>query len=385
MLTDLTDIRNILSRRRLPALDGLRAVAVLTVMVYHFGFASVPGDLGVTAFFVISGFLITWLLLREYERTDTVSLRSFYMRRVLRIFPAYYAFIAITFAIDFWRKDIWTPGLTGSALGYVMNYYNALHGHPSTSVAHAWSLAVEEQFYLLWPLTFLVLARRGRKTIAGALVVLILLVCGWRSYLYIARGVGSAYVYNAFDTRFDELAIGCLLAVVAGSAWFSSGVRMVTCRAWLPLVTLALLLTSRTGGSARYHYGPGFTIDALLVATFIVQMLVLHRQWLWAWLEHPVVRFVGTISYPLYLYQLWGLDVGHRARFLPIGGELLVGLAASGILASGSYYVIERPFLSMKRRFERFVTPVAAPVVPAGSYRAAAGMFDEERITARER
>jgi len=353
-------------------------------MTYHFGFTAVPGDLGVTAFFVISGFLITWLLLREYERTGEVSLRSFYIRRVLRIFPAYYAFLAVTFAIDFWRKDIWTPGLTGSALGYVMNYYNAFHGHPSTSVAHAWSLAVEEQFYLLWPLTFLVLARRGRKTVAGALVVLILLVCGWRSYLYIARSVGSAYVYNAFDTRFDELAIGCLLAVVAGSAWFSSGVRVLTCRAWLPLVTLTLLLVSRLGGSARYHYGPGFTVDALLVAMFIVQMLALRRHRLWSWLEHPAVRYIGTISYPLYLYQLWGLDLGHRARFLPAGGEFLLGLAASAVVASGSYYLIERPFLTMKRRFERSVAPATTPVVAAASYFAPAGTFDEGRITARE-
>src|SRR5437773_10945941 len=84
----------------LPALDGLRAVAVFTVIVYHYGIAAVPGDLGVSAFFVLSRFLITWLLLREHAADGTVSLRRFYTRRVLRTFPAYYAFIAVSFAID---------------------------------------------------------------------------------------------------------------------------------------------------------------------------------------------------------------------------------------------------------------------------------------------
>src|SRR5881628_2466461 len=136
----------------LPALDGLRAVAVFTVIVYHFGIAAVPGDLGVSAFFVLSGFLITWLLLREHAANGTVSLTRFYTRRVLRIFPAYYAFLALSFAIDHLRHDPWSPALRNSAIVYLINYFNAFNGHPNTSIAHAWSLAIEEQFYLLWPL-----------------------------------------------------------------------------------------------------------------------------------------------------------------------------------------------------------------------------------------
>ena len=120
-------------------------------MVYHFGIDAVPGDLGVSAFFVLSGFLITWLLLKEYRDTGTISLRRFYTRRMLRIFPAYYVFVAASFAIDTVRGDHWRPGLGLSALLYVVNYYNAFQGHPATSIAHAWSLGIEEQFYLLWP------------------------------------------------------------------------------------------------------------------------------------------------------------------------------------------------------------------------------------------
>src|SRR2546426_2623171 len=137
-------LTKVLAQQHLPALDGLRAVSVFTVMVYHFGFIRVPGDLGVSAFFVLSGFLITWLLLKEDRATGDVSLTRFYVRRVLRIFPAYYAFLAVSFVIDYMRHDPWSPALSTSAIFYVVNYFNALYGHPSTSIAHAWSLAIEE-------------------------------------------------------------------------------------------------------------------------------------------------------------------------------------------------------------------------------------------------
>src|SRR6266568_3863839 len=153
---------------RLPALDGLRAVAVGVVMVYHFGINAVPGDLGVSAFFVLSGFLITWLLLKEHGTTGDVSLRQFYTRRVLRIFPA------------------------PSALLYLVNYFNALHGHPTTSIAHAWSLGIEEQFYLLWPLLLLGLLQGGVARVARALVFLIVVVVAWRCVLLFGLHVDRA-------------------------------------------------------------------------------------------------------------------------------------------------------------------------------------------------
>src|SRR6267378_3170255 len=158
-----------LADRHLPALDGLRAIAVFTVIVYHFGIHTVPGDLGVSAFFVLSGFLITWLLLKEQRATGTVSTRQFYTRRVLRIFPAYYVFLAASFAVDYARGQQWPPGLRLSGLFYVVNYYNAFHGHNAGSISHAWSLGIEEQFYLLWPMLFLVLLRGGVGRAARAL------------------------------------------------------------------------------------------------------------------------------------------------------------------------------------------------------------------------
>ncbi len=345
-----------LAGRHLPALDGLRAVAVFTVIVSHAGLA-VPGDLGVSAFFVLSGFLITWLLLQEHRAAGTVSLRRFYTRRVLRIFPAYYAFLAVSFAIDHFRGHPWGSGLGLSALFYIVNYFNALHGHPPTAIAHAWSLGIEEQFYLLWPMLLLVLLRGGTRRAALTLTVVIAAVVLWRSVLYAGLHVGSAYVYNAFDTRFDNLAVGCLLALCAGAPRFQGIAARLARSALAPLATLALIVASRTGLALTYHYTVGFTVDAVLIAIFIVQVLQLYRTRLWSWLETPVVRYLGVISYPLYLWHIWALTGGHHFRAAGPVGEFAAGVIAAIALASGSYFVIERPFLALKRRFE----PAASP------------------------
>jgi peptidoglycan/LPS O-acetylase OafA/YrhL len=356
-----TRLRDALARRHLLALDGLRAVAVLTVIVYHFGIDAVPGDLGVSLFFVLSGFLITWLLIAERRATGNVSLRAFYTRRVLRIFPAYYAFVAVSFALDHWRGSSWPHGLMPAALLYYVNYFNGLHDNPATSLFHAWSLAIEEQFYILWPLCFLLLMRRGARSFTIALVALIAGVLLWRSYLYLDRGVGAAYVYNAFDTRFDNLAIGCLLAVWLAQDRYARPANAVGRYAWLPLVTVALLLVSRTRTPLAYHYTLGFTVDAVLLAILIVQMLQWHPSRGWRWLEYPAVRYLGIISYGMYLYHQWGLGAGrHIPSFSPVE-QLGAGIVATIIAATGSYYVIERPFLALKRRFERGRSAAGAP------------------------
>lgn len=356
-------LRNLLQQRHLPALDGLRAVAVFMVIGYHFGLP-IPGDLGVSAFFVLSGFLITWLLLSEHHTTGTISLRNFYSRRVLRIFPAYYFFIAVSLVIDYVRGHFWDRALLLSGFLYVVNYFNATHGHPATSIAHAWSLGIEEQFYVLWPLVLLALARRDRVSALVILTVAIVAVAAWRSYVYLGLHSGPAYPYNAFDTRFDNLAVGCFLALCASQPWFLRFVGTVAWSALLPIVTLVLLILSRTAIDS-YHYSIGFTVDAVLVVVLLVQLMLLHRHPLWSWLQNPVVRYLGIISYPLYLWHAWGLGVGQRLHMLPAAGQFIVGVAVCVALASGSYYAIEKPFLSLKKRFSSraSIAPHTASVV----------------------
>ncbi len=347
------DLAELIERDHLPALDGVRAVAVLLVMFSHSPLGHVPGDLGVSAFFVLSGFLITWLLLRERAETGTISLRRFYARRTLRIFPAYYVFLLLSLAADTALGTPWTLGLAAAAFLYGMNYYNAFLGHPSTSLAHCWSLAVEEQFYLIWPWLFRALVARGQRTLVTALVAIIAGVMAWRCLLYLGLGVPEAYAYNAFDTRFDNLAVGCLLAVGLGDARARRAATHLARSQLLPLVTLALLWISRERISNAWHHGPGFTVDALLLAVLLVQLVQLSRAPLWRWLEHPGVRYVGRISYPMYLWHAWGLSAARHVDALPPLGRFALGVALTLGVASASYFFVEKPFLRLKRRYER--------------------------------
>jgi peptidoglycan/LPS O-acetylase OafA/YrhL len=356
--------------RHLPALDGIRALAVFIVILYHAGVAHVPGDLGVTAFFVLSGFLITWLLDSEYARTGTVSLKEFYIRRTLRIFPAYYVFVILSLIADFGLGHTWSKGLATSAFTYTVNYYNAFQGHPSTTIAHAWSLGVEEQFYLLWPLAFLALTRKGDSRLRQTgLLWIILLVVAWRSALFVLAHASTSYVYNAFDARADALAVGCFIAVAADGAMFRRFERAVRSSAWLPLLTLGLLWYSRELGSEQYHYTLGMTVDAVLLGIFIIQMLGLSEAKGWNWLNSQPVRWLGLISYPCYLWHEWGLDIGSHL-FAPTTHKwaaFSAGYLATIALAAGSYYVIEQPFLRIKERRRAEATKTRSFLAPVAS------------------
>jgi peptidoglycan/LPS O-acetylase OafA/YrhL len=345
--------REVIARSHLPALDGLRAVAVFVVVASHSNLQiRVPGDLGVSAFFVLSGFLITRLLVREHEKTGEVSIRRFYLRRTMRIFPAYYAFLLVSYLLDARAGQQWSPALIANTLTYTVNYFNALNHHPTTSVAHAWSLAVEEQFYLLWPLAFTILAARGRRALITGVSVAAVAALAWRSWLILGAHVDPSYVYNAFDTRFDNLAVGCMLALAVDHAGVVAAAGAFAQRAWFPMVTVALLLTSRLALPAAYHYSIGFTVDAVLFAILIVQLLQLYKTRMWSWLEWPSVRYLGAISYPIYLYHAWGASLGRRLVGSAHSLDFAAAVVFTILLASGSYFMIERPFLKLKNRYD---------------------------------
>lgn len=338
---------------RLPALDGLRAVAVFEVMAGHAGLWA-RADLGVTLFFVLSGFLITRLLLAEYARSETINVWRFVGRRAGRIFPAYYAFLAVSFLADRLHGSPWPKDLAVAGVTYTMNYYNAIHGHPATTIAHAWSLAVEEQFYLLWPLTFLFLAHR-RRLVEGMIVVTGAVLL-WRTVALVTLHATSSYLYNAFEARCDALAIGCLLAActVRASRGFTAWQTRLTAKAWYPFVTVVVLTATDLLLPGWYRYTVGFTVDALLCALLLVQCMASSTSPAWSWLNHPVFVFLGTISYPMYLYHEWGASAGHHA--LP-AAPFVAGTLATVVLASGSYFVIEKPFLALRSRLLPAPTP----------------------------
>ncbi len=195
-------------RAHLPGVDGLRAIAALLVLALHTGLF--PGHGGVVVFFVLSGFLITWVLLQEEARHGGVSLRRFWLRRGLRIFPVFYVFWLVHLAFAD-ARFLGTPdGQRWTAFFYISDYYQAVTGHTRGAMTHTWSLGVEEKFYLLWPLALRALRTWRRR--AWALGAVVVGVQVWRGWVVLGWG-DATYAYYAFETRADQLAIGCLLAV----------------------------------------------------------------------------------------------------------------------------------------------------------------------------
>lgn len=324
----------------IPGIAFLRALSALLVMLYHFGFA-VPAGLGVTCFFVISGFLITRLLLLEVDATGAVSVTRFYGRRAFRIFPAFYVYwVVVTAGLVILKKHIvWGQAI--SSLFYVCNYYQGLHGYPSSAYSKTWSLAVEEQFYTVWPLVFSLLALQ-LAPLLRAIALAILSIWVLRIVLGLA-GVSEAYLYTAFECRADAILVGSGLAVAlrAFPAWVGWA---TVCGSPLKLVaTLTVIWASfplyQLG--TQYRDMVGHAIEPLLLATVLVQVLALSPKVLHV-LEARAFRFLGAISYSTYLY--------HGLFPLPASAGPVLKILAAYAVASVSYFLVEKPFLALRGR-----------------------------------
>ena len=331
----------------LPSLDGIRALAVMIVVFGHLGLP-VNSGLGVTLFFVLSGFLITWLLLKEEGQYGTVSLGMFYVRRSLRIFPAFYVFwFLVVVGLGVMRSHPVDWANSFASLFYYDNYYQAITSKWSSPLFHTWSLSTEEQFYLLWPPAFLLL----RNNQSREKLLMILIPCLWAYRLILVWvGVPQGYIYSALDTRADHLLIGCLFAVLMFERRGSKFWQAITGRGAFLAITLSMLalssyLTGLLGPAFRDTVG--FIADPLLAVALLAQGLSLQP----GWLNVKPIRYLGRISYSIYLYHMLASAAAHWAlsRFpapVEFSGAIVTAVAA-GFL---SYYFIELPALSLKHR-----------------------------------
>ena len=339
---------------RIPSLDGLRAISILLVLLGHAAMSdgaphlmapfSHVGNIGVRFFFVISGFLITTLLLKEHGKTGTISLRQFYLRRTLRIFPAAYFFIAVIAILAYLHWIRLIPHEILYAATYTMNY----HDYKALWLGQLWSLAVEEQFYLLWP--GLMLLAGARRAFRGAWVV-VFLVPILRAVMWFGLHATDTSMTKHFEAVADALAIGCLLAAYYNRLGASERYRRLQSHTVLFLgaafglvvIGNALFLVNRgmfyVGGQTLANLGTVFAIDwAIRHATHPLGRLL---NW------KPMVA-IGVLSYSLYLWQnpfLLG-TMGNVWTTFP--QNLLFAVAA----AVFSYFAVEKPFLRLKDRIE---------------------------------
>jgi peptidoglycan/LPS O-acetylase OafA/YrhL len=383
-----------LQRRKavhIPALDGLRGIAILLVVVFHFSQPAYSqtasglrlaiqrltgaGWVGVDLFFVLSGFLITSILY-EAKQSDGYF-KNFYMRRVLRIFPLYYGVLFVAFAVvplfhtyqtGFYKTIshhqiyLWT---------YLQNYVQ-LPWEGWAGFTHFWSLAVEEQFYLVWPAVVFLLNRRALMGVSIGVVVTALLL---RTFVVLDHQ--SAYAWT--PCRMDGLAIGAFLALAShghrGIVWLARPAVFVGAVA----AVLLVLVAARNHGS--FWYGDrrvqtiGYSLLALLFGAALVRAVVATPGSLWGGLLNSRwLRFFGKYSYGLYVFHgllMWwvkdglllsGLVRGLHSFYLGLLAHLLVLTVASTAVALLSWHLYEKHFLKLKRFFEYRATTLREPV-----------------------
>jgi peptidoglycan/LPS O-acetylase OafA/YrhL len=346
------------STRNIPSLDGLRAISIMFVVASHAHWALTGtlsrsawrnwhyyGVLGVTVFFVISGYLITNLLLKELDTTGSIRLKHFYIRRAFRIFPAFYVYLAFI-------GVLWSMGLVQETLGsyvaaftYTWNYYPYAAGW---TLGHVWSLCIEEQFYLCWPLLLLWAGKVRGLRIALCIILLAPFI---RVVTYEFAPVMRGHLGMMLHTRIDTLLFGCALAVLSQDPLFVAKLR----RLCHPLVLGGLLffvllvspvLSARFGGS--YDAPIGFTLLGASISILLFYCIQWPESTVGRVLNLWPVRHLGVISYSVYLWQQI-FDGGQpliHTRYL--GLTLLLIL----LTAEASYWVIERPALRLRRRLD---------------------------------
>jgi peptidoglycan/LPS O-acetylase OafA/YrhL len=372
----LSDLRrptlaSALRQPHLAGLDALRAVAVLLVLIDHSGLTNfgtlrvLYGGLGVEIFFVLSGFLITWLLLGEVDRHGRIDLGAFYWRRATRLLPAMLVYLVVgALLLLAMGKPLPWPAITAYAL-YAMNYYQGLTGAEPHYLSHAWSLAVEEQFYLLWPALLIVLLRRGwslRRSLAGLILSLWAVKAVW----VLVLGVGDDYLYRALETRADQLFMGCLLAVVlrSGDRWHAVFDTLARHR-WLAgaLVLALLATTALLQADVTTKYLIGYAVEPLLIAVLLPLVLVEARRagWVARAINAPVVVLIGQVSYGIYLYHPFLIHPVRNAVLRLTGSmPLAVGLSLLLVLAVAwaSFRWIETPLRHhLNGKLSRGATP----------------------------
>ena len=338
-----------------PALDGVRGIAIAAVVCLHaFGWPA-QGALGVDVFFVLSGFLITTLLLERRERGDR-SLRRFYARRALRLLPALFAmlaaYLAWTAVTDAGRLG---RALTGAAVavGYVANITAMWRPEAIPhELGQIWSLSQEEQFYLVWPPVLLILMRMRPSLVPRVLAFLIGAVALERFLMAMTSAEFPLYrIYLGPDTHAEPILVGCLFgfSFVNGGlpAWLASpGSRRRAAAVSGAFVACGVLLFDRVW---RYLFGtPLFTLFAVAAGIVIVSAAMDEGGIAGLLAFRPLV-FLGRISYSLYVWHLLVLSaIGIRVPEVSI--RSLIGVAASVGIATASFFLVERRFLRLKTR-----------------------------------
>jgi len=351
----------------MPQIEGLRFIAVLSVVVGHwvsldfsnnFVFSNIPYSAAVNLFFVISGFLITSILLNKKEEIHEgkisflKAIKNFYIKRILRIFPIYYLLIAILCILSYNSIKEYIVYL----LTYTLNWFMVAKSTYTGNVTHLWSLAIEEQFYLIWPFLIFIVPKRW---ILGTIIIFILI--GILSKIYFAYYIHYLMGVNAATTScFDSLGFGALIAYIQRKRTQPFRPRLY--KTYLLISILIYILLFIDPGFLNPELRGIFPNFGNSVVFFFIVTIAANNGFsrvIKSFLENNVVLYLGSISYGIYLYQAYATNVyfntGFNKYFPNMKGDadlfIMLFLIAI-IMASASWYLIERPILSLKKYFQ---------------------------------
>lgn len=353
---------------RIASLDGIRGIAALIVFVAHAGLGHiVPGGFGVTIFFFLSGYLITTLLRRELDKTGSISLKHFYLRRVYRIFPPLYLVLGLALLIAaFSTREVGLAAVLGQMAhltNYVHLFGNADDLAPYTHIM--WSLSVEEHFYLIFPLALLAMSRRldgGR--IALALAGACLAVLAWRTFLVLGLSIDSEYIYMASDSRMDSILFGCILGLwrnpkfdesigpLAGAVLFAGGI--------------VLLLASFVIRDPVFRDTLRYSIQGIGLFPVFYCAVRFNHWFVFRWLDSALMRALGLISYTFYLCHWAMISMIGKLVSDPVA-TALAAFAASVTFSGASYLLMERRFGALRRTLHGVKAPQPIQLAPAVS------------------
>ncbi|HEX3897589.1 MAG TPA: acyltransferase [Mycobacteriales bacterium] len=337
-----------------PELDGVRALAVLAILLYHLTFL-VPwlshvgrgGFLSVDLFFVLSGMLITDILVADVERRGRIDLWGFYRRRARRLLPALFTFILL--AVVYYQLAHGTGHLQLRGLKHVLTYtlYGLPHGNPQfpPGLGQVWTLVVEWEFYIAWSIALmLLLMTRVPKQVIGWLAVLGVVVCSLGRIWLLHHNGNVILNYHLGILRFQDMLAGCAIALLPSSQRIPNLVRSAG-------VVFLIFATVSAHYQSSWVYQYGLLLTALSTAVMIAPRN--NPWWFDKFLASRPIVWVGVISYSLYLWSVFAVsEVGGHTRSWPLALRALAVLAVAFTLASLSYYQVERRFRARSRRAE---------------------------------
>jgi peptidoglycan/LPS O-acetylase OafA/YrhL len=345
---------------KIPSLDGVRAISFLIVFAAHSGLDwIVPGRLGVNIFFLLSGYLITTLMIRERAKSGWISLKLFYARRALRIFPPMYSIASATLLYLWFSHQMAgiTAGGLCSQLFYYQNYW--YHGGLIPGLGPLWSLAVEEHFYLFFPplmLLFLDRWRMNYSQIAKALIWICVAILVWRCVVVAYMPEGLRWARDQSDTRADSILFGCVLACLEQTGACE---RMFTRRRLeryvLPVCLLTLLVTV-AARNVVFRETLRYTLQALSLAPMLYYVVHMPETVVGRVLNTRILGRLGILSYSLYLLHATVLLEMNRLLHAKVLAAI-VAFVVAVILSEATHILVERPTERLRKRFAHTEAP----------------------------